>query len=254
MQPLRRGHAKRMQLGDRKEEGSAGTRPRPWVLFVDDGELDDLREIAESLGATTGRHPRGASGASGGWRQPQRLLVVSDRRVATLGRPSSQEQDHFTTLAVLHHTPRALRQRIHDMGFDQVVERPAEPAALRGLLRDALYRGAAGRRVRAPVGYPVTLHAGWRRRDALLVQIGPRGCTLRLGSPVAGSRRVGLEVPPPRIGQRRLRLEGSVVREISLAGRSVLVSVIFHLDPETRDRLDALLETIGTALPPQTRA
>ena len=61
-----------MQLGYREPATSSSVRSqglRPWVLLVDDGELEDLREIAVSLGASTGRHAEEAQHA--GWRQPQ---------------------------------------------------------------------------------------------------------------------------------------------------------------------------------------
>jgi hypothetical protein len=231
-----------VQRGQRVEARTAAgpfQGSRPWVLLVDDGELEDVREIALSLGASTGRH----TDVSGpGWRQPQRLLVVSDRRVETLGRPVAQEQDHFVTLVVLNACPPGLRERIRRMGFDLVVERPVEHAALRALLRDALYRGHARRGARrVPVGYPVTLHTGWRRRDAQLVDLSPRGCTLRVGSPIHGARRVALEIPAQRAGGLRLRVEASVVRECSVSGRAVLAQLVFHLDAATRERLHALL-------------
>ena len=49
------------------------------------------------------------------WRQPHRLLVVSDRRVPTLGKPAAQEQERCVTMAVLHRTSRVVREQIHDI-------------------------------------------------------------------------------------------------------------------------------------------
>lgn len=222
----------------------ARPQPRPWVLLVDDGELDDVREIAASLGASTARHAQHA--ATAGWRQPQRLLVVSDRRAATLGRPVAQEQDAFATLVVLNACPPDLRDRIHRMGFEMMLERPAPHAALRTLVRDALYRGrACVRAARLPVGLPVTLHTGWRRRDVQLVELSGRGCSLRVGSPLLGARRVALELPAWMAGGANLRVEGSVVGERSVSGRTILASVVFHLDGEAsgtaRKRLEAVV-------------
>ncbi|MGH0028169.1 MAG: PilZ domain-containing protein [Myxococcota bacterium] len=245
-----------MQLGSETLTRSDPTRsdpqhlpaPRPWVLLVDDGELDDLREIAESLGASVRRHPRDAAE---GWRQPQRLLVVSDRRVPDLGRPTAQEQDRFVTLVVMHRTSRVLRERIHRMGFDLVVERPVDGVTLRALLRDALYRGPEQRRSRRmPVGYPVTLRTGWRRRDAQLIELNARGCSLRLGSPLSGARRVSLAIPPRLAGGEPLHVEGSVVRECSVGDRAVVASLIFHLDAPTRQQLERLLASLEPGPPP----
>ncbi len=129
------------------------------MLLVDDGELDDLKKIAEGCGAPTGRHDLLAS--ERGWRQPQRLLVVSDRRPSGSGRPIAQGQNGFVTLAVLCDGSQAVRERVREMGLDLVAERPASHDALRGLVRDALYRGfAQGVAPRLLVGYPVVLHRG----------------------------------------------------------------------------------------------
>ena len=225
--------------------------PRPWVLLVDDGELEDVEEITRSFGAPTRRHARGDAA----WRQPQRLLVVSDRRAPGLGRPAMQEQDDFVTLAVLDRCSRTLREQIHKMGFDLVVERPVAHEALRDLLRDALYRGREQRVARRlPVGYPVSLRAGWRRRDVQLVELSERGCSLRVGSPLGGSRRVAIEIPAQLTGDGLLRLEGTIVRECSVAGRTVVASMVFHLDDAARARLGLLVGTLASGPPLQRSA
>ena len=177
--------------------------------------------------------------------------MVSDRRATTLGRPSAQEQDHFVTMVVLHRCSRVLREQIHKMGFDLVVERPVEHGALRGLVRDALFRGREQRRNRRlPVGYPVLLRSGWRKRDAQLVELTARGCSLRVASPVSGARRVAVEIPAQLADGDVLRIEGSVIRECSVAGPTVVVSVMFHLDAATQSRLEALLAALQPG-PPQ---
>jgi hypothetical protein len=55
---------------------------------------------------------------------------------------------------------------------------------------------------------------------------------------------VAVELPAQLAGGASLRIEGSVVRECSVSGRTVLASVVFHLDAPVRKRLDALLAAL----------
>lgn len=226
---------------------------RPWVLLVDDGELDDVKRVAEELGATTKRAAIESRGRP--WRQPQRLLAVCDRRALTLGRPAAQEEDHFTTLVLVEEGGKRLRREIERMGFDYVLERPVDPEALRRLVREALYRGHEQRgRRRLPVSQPVTLQVGWRAYEATLSELNLIACSLRLQRPVRITRPVDVVLPSSLAGGKSLALHGEVIRE-RLAGRemSVELSVHFKHNSLTQARLGQVLDAIAAGPPPAQR-
>jgi hypothetical protein len=224
---------------------------RPWVLLVDDGELDDLKEIVEELGATAQRSPREAHERRG-WRQPQRLLLVSDRRAPTLRRPVAQEQDDFVTAVVLDQRSRTLRHHVARMGFDYVLERPIDPTALRSLVREALFRGHEQRwHDRLPVWWPVVLRAGWRSWSARLIELTHKGCSLEVEANLGGQRRVHVEIPRYVAGGAEpLRVRGHVYRERASSRDGVrILSVLFRPDAVCRRRVAAVLDALHNRPP-----
>ena len=223
---------------------------RPWVLLADDGELEDVKRVAEELGATTWRSKRDGHARSG-WRQPQRLLVVCDHRAPTLGRPLAQEEDHFVTLAILQEHSKTLRRHVYGMGFDYVLKRPIDTDGLRRLVRDALYRGREQRwQNRLPVWWPVTLRAGWRTSRAKLIELSHKGCSLQIPAHVGGAARVEVELPPNLAGGQSLSIRGRVYRErVSPRDGATILSVLFELDWVTRLRFESVLDKLYAAPP-----
>ncbi len=228
------------------------TGERPWVLLVDDGELGDVKQIAEELGATTLRRTLASRGEE--WRQPQRLLVVSDRRALTLGRPIAQEEDHFVTLAILDEGSCMLRNHVAEMGFDYVLERGVDRNALRHLVRNALYRGQEQRSERRlPVGLPVTLRVGWKCVRAELADLTRNACSLRVNSPVGTPRQVEVELPRAIAPEGPVAIRGRVFRErFQVRDGSLMLSVAFSHTELTQVRVDAALEALRSGPPPST--
>ncbi len=243
-----------MRLSDQPAPSLEEAPERPWVLLVDDGELDDVKQLAEELGATTQRSTIARRGMP--WRQPQRLLAVCDRRALTLGRPALQEEDRFTTLVIVEEGGKRLRREVERMGFDYVIERPVDPEALRRLVREALYRGHEQRRTRRlPVSHSAILRVGWRRFEARLSELTLRSCSLRLRGPVRVSRPVEVVLPPSLAGGESLAVKGDVIRE-HLLGREgrVELSVRFRHNSLTQARLTEVLRRVSAGPPPAKRA
>ncbi len=227
---------------------------RPWALLIDDGELEDVSRILEELGTTTLRLRGGAH--ESGWRQPKRLLVVSDRRALALGHPVAQEQEHFVTMVVLAEPSKTLRQRLAAMGFDYLVRRPIDSTALLLLLRGALYRGREQRcERRLPIGWAVSFRAGWRLRRGTLAELSRRGCSLHVAGAAQLGVRVAVSLPADLAGGEPLALRGRVFRCERQLGRppSAVHSVVFERDLRARARLRAILAELRSGPPPLPR-
>ena len=150
---------------------------RPFVLLIDDGELEDVAQLLEGLGV----RPTRMSGGPGheGWHQPERLLVVSARRAVQLGHAAGPDRASFVKIVIADSPSRTLRTRLLRMGFDQLVCRPVHPEALRLVIEGALHGGREQRsRARLAAGCEVAWRSGLRRRRATLAEISPRGCRL----------------------------------------------------------------------------
>ncbi|MCZ6714369.1 MAG: hypothetical protein O7B29_10535 [Deltaproteobacteria bacterium] len=233
-------------------DSELSTGERPWVLLVDDGELGDVKQIAEELGATTLRKTLASRDED--WRQPQRLLVVSDRRALTLGRPAAQEEDHFVTLAILDEGSCMLRNQVAEMGFDYVLERGVDRNVLRQLVWNALYRGPEQRcERRLPVGLPVTVRVGWKWSRAELADLTRTACSLRVDSPFGAPSRIEVELPRAIAPERPATVRGRVFRErLQVGDGSLMLSVAFSHTALTQARVDAALEALRAGPPPST--
>jgi hypothetical protein len=179
------------------------------VLLVDDGELDDVRDSLLSLGAEFA-HLRG--GAVPARLDAPRDLFVATTRRANLAKPWPRAE-RPVRIAVVTEDSSTLRATLRRLGFTYLVRRPAHPIALRLLLLHALYQGQERRGApRVPLGYPVAVKVGVRRRDALLVDLAENGCRFLTHEPVATGSKVTVQVPSELCGDDGFALPGKVVR------------------------------------------
>ena len=179
------------------------------VLLVDDGELDDVRDCLLSLGVDFAHLRGGAVPAT--LDAPRDLFVATTRR-ANLAKPWPKSE-RPARIAVVTEDSGTLRSTLRRLGFTYLVRRPVHPVALRLLLLHALYQGQERRSApRVPLGYPVAVKIGVRRRDALLVDLAENGCRFLAKEPAANGTKVTVQVPSELCGDDGFALPGKVVR------------------------------------------
>jgi len=214
----------------------------PLAVFLDDGELADVRAALRDLGV---EHCN-ARDARLGVRVPLLLSTPAAARAlaeGTLDAPLHQ----------LHVVVGEKGERRAPCDFQ--LHRPIEAAVLRLLTRRAGYGGPERRRVgRVVLGIPVKVRVNGadglggvdgEEREVILAQISIGGCGLVSRTPLAKGARLEIAVPPELTTPRDLALSGRVLaaREASTAdGPTFDVSVAFdELDLVDRVTLRALM-------------
>lgn len=218
----------------------------PSILILDDGELADVAELLEQLGEPFVHLRGGAIPAR--VEPPTRLLVATARRATVtsealpgaggLGRPRA------IRIAVVDEDSNTLRSRLRRLGFDWLVRRPVHGQALRLLLARALYDGRERRHQdRLPVGTPVCVRAGLRRREAMLLDLSRSGCRLLMPQRITPGSRITIHVPDAAVTRRTMSLRARVVRCHADGEESHLVGVRFErISQGTQIHLQRLLE------------
>jgi hypothetical protein len=187
----------------------------PAVLLLHDGELEDVRELLEDLGADYlqlrgGEIPDQVD-------PPERLFIATSRRAMVAGKwpPSGGKAQRPTQIGIVSEDSNTLRSMLRRIGFDLLIRRPVHPYALRLLILRALFSGEERRRERrVPVGYEISYRNGIRRRKAMLVEFNSQGCRLISDQPIAVGSRLTLELPSEVTGKRPLQLRAKVVRSV----------------------------------------
>jgi hypothetical protein len=228
------------------------------VVLVDDGELEDVRDLLLELGVEFA-HLRG--GVVPRTLAPPRDLFVTTPRHAPLARPwpSSRDGSHRPVrIAVASEDSNAARALLRRLGFAYLVRRPVHPIVLRLLLLRALHRGEERRASpRVPVGVEVALRSGLRRRGALLSDLSAGGCALLTEKALPGGARVTVQIGSDVTGEEEgLELAGRVVRcerdrANELFSRGYVVAVRFdRVAPVERRRLERVLARLSPELGP----
>jgi PilZ domain-containing protein len=185
----------------------------PPVVLVDDGELEPVRLLLEDVGAELERIR--ASEWQGPVIHPAQLLVASAAAASALklNRTLAPQLQRATWIAFVLGESRTQRAALQKAGFDFLVREPVHPAALRVLFQRALFRGSDSRRVpRVAFGYPVRYRTGLFSRNAMLVDLSPRGCRLLVRASLREKTAVRVEIPRELAQGKTLVLPGHVVR------------------------------------------
>ena len=209
------------------------------VLLLHDGELADVRELVDGLGALVEDREQAPGGAA------YDLVVGTPRRLKSLRRRAVSADT--VQMAVLDQDSRTLRAMLRRAGVDLVVRRPVHREALRLLLLHALYRGPERRARRVPIGAPVRFRTGLRRRDAMLADLSVKGCRLLTRRAFEPGQRITVQLPEALSGGRPLSVRGRVVRagavEESEPASHALAVAFSGLSPGIRKQLAAIVSS-----------
>ena len=181
------------------------------VLIVDDGELEDFRQILAELDVEFALLRGGAIPDKVD--APTRLFVATPRR-ATLAQhwKMAPGAGGPTRIGVVAEDSNTLRAMLRRLGFHLLIRRPVNSYALRLILLRAIYAGEERRSDdRVPIGAPVTYRNGLFRRPATLAELSMRGGRLLTEGPPRTGTRITFQVPVPDT-MRALSLKARVVR------------------------------------------
>lgn len=231
----------------------------PSILLLHDGELEDVREILASLGATpTSLRAHEVATAAGGER---RDLIVTTARLALAHRDCLTNVEGElppARVVIASEDSPALRRQLRASGFDYLVRRPVDPCALRLLLVRLLYQGPERRRSeRYFSGREVAYRLGNRARHAVLGDLSESGCRLLHAAPARVGQRVSVEVPAGESGRESMSVEGTVLRTVPSPpgeGGSTLAVAFDELGDAALERLREALRTSVVGSEVATRA
>jgi hypothetical protein len=201
----------------------------PPVLIVDDGELDDVRDILAELGAEFALLRGGAIPEK--LAPPSRLFVATPRRalLAQQWKPRPGQPQPLC-VGIVAEDSNTLRSMLRRLGFQLLIRRPVNPYALRLLLLRALYAGEERRgEDRVPIGAPVAYRSGLRRRTGTIAELSRRGGRLLTDAPPPAGSRITLQLVVPD-SDRSLALRARVIRasEEPVAGAQHAVAFSFE--------------------------
>jgi len=202
----------------------------PSVLILDDGELDDVRELLEAIGVDYvllrgGGIPEQVD-------PPEKLFIATSRRAMMAAKwpPVRGGPQQLTKIGIVSEDSNTLRAMLRRIGFDLLIRRPVHPYALRLLILRALFCGDERRSERrVPVGFEISYRSGIRRKRAMLLELSTRGCRLLSDQPIGAGSRLTLELPSEVTGGRSLQLQAKVVRSLDGArGEQCAVALCYE--------------------------
>jgi hypothetical protein len=180
------------------------------ILIVDDGELEDVRQILDSLQVEFALLRGGAIPDK--IDPPSRLFVATPRRALLAEHWKTPPNGGPTRVGIVSEDSNTLRTMLRRLGFHLLIRRPVNAYALRLILLRAIYSGEERRQEdRVPIGAPVSYRSGFFKRPGTIAELSLRGGRLLTDSPLRTGSRISIQVPVPETG-RTLSLGVRVVR------------------------------------------
>lgn len=199
------------------------------VLIVDDGELEDVRQILAELDVEFALLRGGAIPDK--IDPPSRVFVATPRR-ALLAQSwkTAPGATGPTRIGVVAEDSNTLRTMLRRLGFHLLIRRPVNAYALRLILLRAIWAGEERRQDdRVPIGAPVTYRSGLFRRPATIAELSLRGGRLLTEAPPRTGARIAFQVPVPDT-TRTLALRARVLRVSSQPVQGQQHAVAFALE------------------------
>jgi hypothetical protein len=202
------------------------------VLIVDDGELEDVRQILAELQVDFAALRGGAIPER--IDPPSRVFVSTPRRAMLAQHWDGQAGAGPMRIGVVAEDSNTLRTMLRRCGFHLLIRRPVNAYALRLILLRAIYSGEERRQWdRVPIGAPVSYRKGLFKRPATIAELSMRGGRLLTESPPGVGSRITIQIPMPGNGNA-LSLRARVMRVSPKPEAGMQHTVAFALDPKDR--------------------
>jgi hypothetical protein len=212
------------------------------VLIVDDGELEDIRQILAELQVEFALLRGGAIPEK--IDPPSRLFVATPRRALLAQHwKGAQYATVPMRVGIVAEDSNTLRTMLRRLGFHLLIRRPVNAYALRLILLRAIYSGEERRQEdRVPIGAPVSYRNGLFRRPGTIAELSQRGGRLLTDAPPKTGTRITLQLDVPETS-RTLTLRARVMRvsHEPVAGEQHTVAFAFDAKDRSPD-LQRLLQ------------
>jgi len=226
------------------------TLVRADVAIIDEGELAGFEELVRALGAASWRMRWGAQAEPFAWEAPPRIVIASARVALAVPLCDAVLGAGALGIAVCDSDASMLRAQLRRQGYDLVVQRAAHPATLRLLLASLLFqkreRRAARRRA---FGAPIRFWRGFRRTQAVLLELSQKNASLLLAEPLAPGTKLTIRIPAAHAGGRSLALPALVARSAAADDGTLLGLRFSVLSPRKLARLEALVKQLDLTGP-----
>lgn len=223
----------------------------PSILLLHDGELEDVRTLLHSLGAEP--TSLGSAEPARASRTRWDLIVTTARRA--LSHPDclagGDDLDPPTRIVFASEDSPTLRRQLRATGFDYLVRRPVDPAALRLLFLRLLYQGPERRRVeRFPFGREVAyrLRGQSKPHHAMLGDLSESGCRLLHAVSAQPGQTITVEVPAGEGGSDTFSAAGTVLRVVPPGPGEDGSTLAIEFDEMEFDELERLREALRTSV------
>lgn len=206
------------------------------VLLLHDGELRDVRQVIEGLGAQVSDNV--GPDAPARWD----LAIATPRYLQAISSVSGDS--HFRRIAFVDDESKTLRTLIRRTGVQIVVRRPVHPAALRLLIVHCLYRGPERRKPRIASGEQVSFLYPFKRGKGVIAELSAEGCRLLVDEALEEGTYLLLQLPDPEGKGSPFAVPAKVLRLGAGEGPAAYATGVkfFWLTPGTKKRIQTAME------------
>jgi len=214
----------------------------PRVLLAHDGELADVRELLEQIGADFDERTGGLAPEDHAtvWK----VVVGTPRRVLEIQIGAAGEKP--TRIVLFGAESKTLVAMLRRSGVDLMIQRPVHPTALRLLIIHSLYQGPEKRRhQRVTIGTPIRYRTGMLKKTAMIADLSLRGCRLITNEKTERDQAIKVFLGADLGGSKPLVMKGRVVRSGPTEGTgSEAQATAVAFDRVSRDEARLLKEIL----------